>query len=761
MTEEKRFPGFHNRHVLLEIYLEYGISSKMKFIFNLLVVVFLFNTVTAQNKLEVTIKDKETREVLPGATIIIKGTVKGAEADINGNAEISNIPDGQQTATFSMIGYRPLSQIYNFPMLAGGSIIIYLEAESEELKEVNVTATRSSRVINDIPTRIETIAAGELAEKASMQSANIKMVLSESTGIQTQQTSAISGNTSIRIQGLDGKYTQLLKDGFPLYSGFSGGLSIMQIPPLDLKRAEVIKGSSSTLYGGGAIAGLVNLVTKEPTDRNEFTFMANTTSAKGLDLNTFYSHKFNKIGITVFAARNSQVAYDPDKDNFSDVPQNTLYNLNPRIFYYITSTATLSLGVNASSENRLGGDMNVINNNTDTIHTYFERNKSTRYSTQLKFEKKFKNKTVLTAKNSLASFSRDIEMPAYHFGGKQKSSYSEVSYLVPGEKSEWITGINEWTDIFKETQPSFYWKRDYNQITLGGFVQNNLKVTEKFIIESGLRTDLLILQSPYYSSNRYAFVLPRFSLMYKFTSNLTSRFGGGLGYKAPSIFDEEAETLGFRNVMPLDLASARPEKSKGVNFDINYKTTFAGGLSMSINQMFFYTRVNNPLVLNSALLAQDTLYYENANGYLSSKGCETNIKFHSGDFSIYFGYTFIYAKRNYNGTRFANPLTARHRLYFTPMYEIEKKIRIGYEVFYVSPQTLTTGENVRDYWLMGISAEKFFKHLSLFVNFENMLDSRQSRWQSMYTGSVQNPHFAEIWTPTDGFIFNGGFRILL
>jgi outer membrane receptor for ferrienterochelin and colicins len=95
------------------------------------------------------------------------------------------------------------------------------------------------------------------------------------------------------------------------------------------------------------------------------------------------------------------------------------------------------------------------------------------------------------------------------------------------------------------------------------------------------------------------------------------------------------------------------------------------------------------------------------------------------------------------------------------MYEIEKKIRIGYEVFYVSPQILTNAEKVRGYWLMGISAEKFFKHLSLFINFENMLNSRQSRWQPMYTGKIQNPHFAEIWAPTDGFIFNGGLRIQL
>jgi outer membrane receptor for ferrienterochelin and colicins len=285
-------------------------------------------------------------------------------------------------------------------------------------------------------------------------------------------------------------------------------------------------------------------------------------------------------------------------------------------------------------------------------------------------------------------------------------------------------------------------------------------VSNKFIVESGLRIDYLMISSPYTSSNGNLFILPRLSLLYKFTPNLTLRLGGGLGYKAPGMFDEEAERQGFRNVMLVNFSTATPEQSAGLNFDINYKTTF-DELSMSINQMFFYTQVMHPLVLNPALLARDSLLYENANGSLSSKGMETNVKLHLDNFSVYIGYTFIDAQRNYNNTTFENPLTARHRLYFTPMYEVEKNIRIGYEVFYVSPQTLTNGDKVRDYWLMGISAEKYFNHASVFVNFENMLDSRQSRWQKMYTGSIQNPQFAEVWAPTDGFVFNAGFRVML
>src|SRR6201989_1492470 len=190
-------------------------------------------------------------------------------------------------------------------------ILMQAKEEGDELEAVVVSATRSSRTIANIPTRVEVISGEELDEKSNMKPGDIRMMLAESTGIQTQQTSATSGNSSIRIQGLDGKYTQIIRDGFPLYSGFSGGLGLMQIAPLDLKQIEVIKGSSSTLYGGGAIAGLVNLVSKTPTAKKELSFLANGTSAGGLDLSSFYSQKFNKVGLTVFGSFNTGKPYDP------------------------------------------------------------------------------------------------------------------------------------------------------------------------------------------------------------------------------------------------------------------------------------------------------------------------------------------------------------------------------------------------------------------------------------------------------------------
>ena len=249
-----------------------------------------------------------------------------------------------------------------------------------------------------------------------MKPGDVRMLLSESTGIQTQQTSATSANATIRIQGLDGRYTQLLKDGFPLYSGFSGGLGIMQIPPLDLKQVEVIKGSSSTLYGGGAIAGLINFISKTPTEKREISFLVNGTSALGLDVSGFYSQKFKRIGLTVFASRNSNQAYDPAKNGFSAIPEFQRYTFNPRLFFYLNEKTTLNIGFNTSFENRLGGDMKYIKGEQDSLHTYFEKNETQRYATQLQFERKLNEQSKLVFKNSVSFFDRKITIPSYQFG---------------------------------------------------------------------------------------------------------------------------------------------------------------------------------------------------------------------------------------------------------------------------------------------------------------------------------------------------------
>ncbi|MGF7079434.1 TonB-dependent receptor [Mucilaginibacter sp. UYCu711] len=723
--------------------------------FIVLFIALLYTAIAySQNTFKAIIKDGKTNEPLTGATAVLQGSTKGAAADAGGLLTLTGIHDGKQTIKFSYLGYETRTDTLNFPLSQNQPLLVLLQQadKGEELETVVIGATRSSRTISNIPTRVEVISGEELDEKGNMKPGDIRMLLAESTGIQTQQTSATSGNSSIRIQGLDGKYTQIIRDGFPLYSGFSGGLGLLQIAPLDLKQVEVIKGSSSTLYGGGAIAGLVNLVSKTPTQKRHLDFLLNGTSAAGLDASGFYSQKFNKVGATVYAAYNHSTAYDPSNTGLSAVPRYNRYTLNPKLFFYLGDKTTLITGVNGTIENRIGGDMQYLKENGDAQHSYYELNKTGRYSWQAQLDHQLNNKEKLTFKNSVSYFDRSVDLPGYRFSGKQTSTYSEANYAYNGEKADWVAGLNYLTDHFNEDRNSSFPLRSYDYHTIGGFIQNTWNATDKFILESGLRLD---------HHNEYGtFVLPRVSGLYKINSHISTRLGVGLGYKAPSVFTEDAERVEFRNVLPVDVSNTKAERSYGASYDLTYRTgLFDDRVSFSINQLFFYTRVDNPIILTP--LTNGNLQYLQPRGDLNTKGMETNVKLTYANFKLFVGYTLADVSQHTGNTFSSYPLVSRNRLNNILVYEIEDKLKIGAEAYYFSSQLLNDGTTGRGYWTMGLMTEKIWERFALFINFENLTDTRQTKFGPVYTGSITNPVFRDIYAPLDGFVANGGIKFKL
>lgn len=707
--------------------------------------------VFAQNTFNAVVRNSENKNPLIGVTASIKGTSLAATSNENGQIIIVNVPDGVQEIHFSYVGFNERIDTLEFPLKDTSVIEILLKENSEELDEVVISSTRSTRSIQNIPTRIEFIGSEELGEKGNMKPGDIRMLLAESTGIHVQTTSPTSANASIRIQGLDGRYTQILKDGFPIYSGASSGLGLLQIPPLDLKQVEVIKGSTSTLYGGGAIAGLVNLISKTPTEERDLRFHLNGTSGGGLDINGFYGQKFKKIGTTIFASHNRNGAYDPAKIGFSAIPKFERFVLNPKLFVYFNDKTKMNFGVNTTIENRLGGDMLYIKGKGDNTNQYFEENKTQRYSTQFVFDHLINEKSSFQIKNSVSYFNRNTTIPSYQFEGTQTASFTEANYTNSTEKSEWVAGVNIWTDNFKEKQITAFPLRDYSQNTFGAFVQNSFKATDWLQLEAGLRTDYVI--------DYGAVFLPRVSALFKIANGLTSRIGGGFGYKTPTIFTEESERLQYQNVMPIDDKTNKLEKSYGANADINYRTYIGEDWSFSINQLFFYTYLDNPLLLENS--SANLYQFVNSPGYIHTKGTETNIKIGYDDLKLFLGYTYTDARLNQNGTTVESPLTPKHRINSILMYEIEDKWKVGLEAYYFSPQKLNNGTTGEGYFITGFMAEKIWERFSLYINFENFLDTRQTRFGSIYTGTITNPVFKDIYAPLDGFVINGGIKFKL
>ncbi len=726
--------------------------TKYFFIF---LILFSLQHVFSQNTFKTIIKDSSTTEILIGAKASIKGTNNGALANADGEIILSNILNGKQIIRFSYVGYKTVEQEFEFP-LRQQIEVVFLSSNTENLlDEVIVQGTRSNRSIAKIPTRVEVLTE-EIDEAATMDPSKISHLLTHSTGIQVQQTSATSNTANVRIQGLDGRYTQILKDGFPLYGGFSGSLSIMQIPPLDLRQIEYIKGSASTLYGGGAISGLINIISKEPTSEETILHL-NASHIGAFDVNMFTSKKYEKIGFTLLAQRNSHKAFDADKDGFTDMPELEKFNFNPKLVFYVSDKTNLSIGGTFTTEKRQGGDIKLLNNEAlSTTHFYKEKNEVSRITTQTKLSHKITENQTFEFRNSFNLFDRSLLITPtfldgeYKFEGKQFSSFSELSYSFKKKKNVLITGINFYSDDFTETPLQSINLRNEDRKTLGAFANYTFDLGEKVAIESGFRGDYVL--------NDKFYLLPRVSALFKWTNRLSTRIGGGLGYRNASIFNQESELLGYKNVLAINRNTTKAEQSYGGNADIGYKFPINEKMFINFNQMFFYTYLNSPLVLQN----NGTNYeFVNAKGYTKSMGTETFFKFGFYDFVLFVGYTYTDATNHFSGNKSNVSLTPKHSLKGDLLYALPGKWRIGVDYELKSGQTLSNGNQTPSFWTYGAVVEYYYKKFTFFGNIENVFDYRQTRQESLISGPNNTPQFTEVWAPLDGFVFNFGLKIKL
>jgi iron complex outermembrane receptor protein len=405
------------------------------------------------------------------------------------------------------------------------------------------------------------------------------------------------------------------------------------------------------------------------------------------------------------------------------------------------------VGISYITEDRTGGSINYIKNGGTG---FFEKNLTDRITSQFGIAHKLKEQSTIQFKNSYSRFSRIIGIRDFTFDAVQQNSFSELTWNRKGEKADWVVGTNFLTEDLQEKSESASGRRDYHYKTYGIFVQNAWSVTERFILESGLRGDFV---------RHYGLeLLPRISAMFKFSSAFTSRIGGGFGYKTPTIFTAEAERIQFRNILPISIERVVNERSIGGNMDINYRTTI-GKVGFTLNHLFFYTRLNKPLLLEGAPGGKTE--FLNSKSHYDTKGTETNLRLVYNDFKLFIGYTYTDVNTHFSDTKEWLPLTARHRLNNVLMYEMEDSWKVGLEAYYFSRQRLTNGTHGRPYWITGFMIEKIFSNISLYLNFENFTDTRQSKFDPIYEGSVDAPVFNDIYAPVEGFVMNGGIKIRL
>lgn len=712
---------------------------------NYMLFICLCLSIPASAQRIIKVSDATTGEPVPAVNIRDRSHLL-AITDTTGTATIQ-LTDSAQIILLSKLGYS--EQATDLRPRDTTTLLIRMVKDENNLEEVTVVATtRNNENIENSPMKIEVLGKEELSEEAGIKPGNIGSILSDVSGVQVQQSSAATGNSNLRIQGLDGRYTQILRDGMPLYDGFSGGLGIMTIPPLDLQQIELIKGSASTLYGGGAIGGLVNLISKKPAFRQEADVLVNYTTLKEFNANAYVANRNKKLGYTLFTGYTRQNAVDVDKDGFSDVPDIHSVVVHPRLFFYPSDKTIITVGYTGTFDNRKGGDMQVLDGNADALHQYYERNISQRHTGAYIVEHYRNSTEKIVWKGNYSHFSKQTTTNAYDLKGDQSSYYNELSLLKSFGAGSLVAGVNITGNRYQTRYPDTLALQSFSNFTAGAFAQFSWHIRERSILEAGLRAD---------HHNRYGFfLLPRIALFHRFNDHWATRMGLGAGYKTPNPLVQQNVEYDLPDIRPAG-DQVHAEYSYGYNVEGNYKKVWGTHKQLFINQALFLTRVNDPIVFTQA--ADNSITMSNAGSPLISMGSDTYVQFHWDSWELYLGYTYTDARRTYLPENRFVPLTPRNRMAFVAVKEWGAQWRVGIEGSYFGTQYRYDGSSTPDYFFLALMIQRNFgEHFSIVLNGENMLDYRMSKEEGLYTGTITHPSFKPLWAPIDGRVINFSLR---
>ncbi|SFE60478.1 TonB-dependent receptor [Spirosoma endophyticum] len=729
----------------------------MKNLFLVSLFMLVIAPVFGQTNRIIRVEDSLTHESIIGATIrtSIKPII-GAVTDVNGVARLNNLPGDVKSLTVSAVGYETES----FPITVTSDTLVFrLKSANEVIDEVTVTATRTNSRIDDLPIKVEVLGQEDMDEESAVVPGNVSSILGDISIIHIQRTSAVNGNQAIRMQGLDPKYTQILRDGLPLYEGFSGNLGVLQIPPLDLKQIEIVKGSVSTLYGGGAIGGMINIVSKSPTsEKPEFTALLNHSNLKETNLNAYYSQRYGKTGLTLFSGYTNQQAVDVTGDGFTDSPQIKQFNFHPRFFWNPTDHTKLDIGYAFTNEHREGGYLPALEGSQP--NAYRNITDLQRHTIDFNASHNTSETNAVTFKGAVSTFHRQNTDYQKLSDGRQSSVYLEANDLTRFGKQQLIVGANLTVEAFRKN-PDSTRLVDYTYSTMGAFVQDDWQVGEKVAIQAGLRVD---------HHNTFGnFLLPRLSVKLKPSEPWTVRLSVGTGYKTPNLFVNQTPgalnvSLIFPRLLPIDVATVKAEKSVGANVDIAFAKSFESGFSVQVDQAFYYTYVNTPILSAFASTSSNLGAYTqliNAPYNLFSIGTDTYVRLEYKAYELYFGYNHTLARRDGPTDNTYLPLAPQDKFSTTVAWENDH-FRFGIETSYVGTQYLYNNQKVANYWFFAGAAEYHYNdHWRLVLNAENLFNVKQANYETVVSGPVTQPSFRPIWAPLEGRIVNVALKYTL
>jgi outer membrane receptor for ferrienterochelin and colicins len=672
-----------------------------------------------------------------GAEIVVAG--KTHVTDRRGEMRIDVTP-GSIEITVVKEGFAPVTTTITVGRGQQQPVTIELEKLPSVQETVTVSATRTDRGLEDQPMRVEVLDAEEIDEKLMMTPGDVVMMLNEMGGMRVQATSPSLGAASVRIQGMRGRYTRFLSDGLPLF-GEQVSLGLMQIPPLDLGRVEVIKGVASSLYGAGAMSGVVNLVSRRPGAKPERQLLFNRSSRGATDVGLWYATPLTaQWGLTLLASANGQQRTDVDDDAWADLPKYARVVVRPRLFWDNHAGRTFFATAGGTWEDRTGGSMpgTVL---APAGGAYVEALDTRRSDVGAALQTLSASGVMWSARGSWTSQRQSHQYGEVTERDDHDTGFAELTLRRAIGRHMLVGGLAIERDRFRPIDlPRFA----YTFTVPGVFAQDDLDVARWLAISASARLDE--------HSEFGTFISPRISGLLR-RGSWSSRVSFGTGFFAPTPITEETEATGLSRLTVID--PLKPERGKSASFDV---TRASGPLSTTFT--LFHSTVSDPVEVERT----ERFVLKNLPAPTTNTGVEALAVWKAEDFSFVANYAYVRSRESTDEGRMDVPLTPRHSVGLDAAWEWGGAGRLGVEWFYTGTQRLDENPyrtESRPYSVFGVLATRRVGRALLFINGENLTDVRQTRWEPLLRPArgLDGRWTVDAWAPLDGRNINGGVRL--
>ncbi len=562
--------------------------------------------------------DKASGHHIGFVTVTLVGTTIGTTADESGHFFLKSLPAGKYTVEARYTGYKSVKQDVEVRLGETTNVNFVMEEDVVQMEYVVVSANRSETTRREA-SNIVNVISPKLFETTN--STNLAQSLNFQPGVRVENNCQNCGFNQVRINGLDGPYTQILIDSRPIFSALAGVYGLEQIPTNMIDRVEVVRGGGSALFGANAIAGTINVITREPAE-NSLAVKHTTTLIGGetLDANTSINGALvsdnGMYGVSLYGSTQQRDGWDANADGFTEVGELRSHTLGFRSYFKTSTQSKLSLEYHNSYEYRRGGDQLDKQPHEALIAEQTEHNINTGGLRFDYFTRDYRHSVTLYAS------AQHVNRDSYYGAGMDPNAYGNTKdltlvgggqYLYRMDKCLFMpanltVGVEATYNSMEDVSQNNSHNLDQDISIYSAFVQNEWK-NDRWLMLLGVRMDKHnMIGTPIFS--------PRVNFRYTPAEWVTLRTGYAMGFRAPQIFDEDLHitAVGGKSSVVNNIPGLDPERSHSVNLSADFYKTF-GQVQTNLLIDAFLTKLNDVFVLEQiASTNENLLMYERRNG---------------------------------------------------------------------------------------------------------------------------------------------------